>query len=250
MTNLPPFDRSGPATAPSVILIHGASLSRRMWVPAAAVLATEFQVLAVDLPGHGHRPDRFTLAQSVAETAALINAECPGGAILAGDSLGGYVTMAVATRWPALVKGAVVSGATCAFDRPAWRTRLAAVGNDLLVKAFKPDRLMAMTLKRVREAYPKAPIEEIVAGGIRLEARPAALRELARADLLGALPSYSGPMLLVNGELDRVGRRHEALFLAASRGKRVEVMAGLPLGVSLADPEGFARIVAGFARGV
>ncbi len=247
MTNLPPFDRWGSADRPTLILIHGASLSRRMWVPAAERLAPDFQVLGPDLPGHGHRTDPFSLDQAADEVAALIRGECPAGAFVAGDSLGGYTTLAVASRYPELVKGAVVSGATYRFDRRPFRTRLGASCETLLVSLLGA-RMLGRVLKRVGEVYPKAPLDDITAGGIRLAVRPEALRELAAHDTLAMVPRYPGPILFVNGEDDAVARRHEAAFVAAARQATLVVMPGLPHGVSLAEPLLFADQVGTFAR--
>lgn len=53
------YDRWGIGGRP-VVLLHGVTFDRRMWWPAAAELADECLVIAVDLPGHGRTSHRST----------------------------------------------------------------------------------------------------------------------------------------------------------------------------------------------
>lgn len=248
MTTLPPFDRTGPAEGPALVLLHGASLSRRMWTIAAARLS-DLRILAPDLPGHGHRTDRFRLTQAADEVAELIRQECPGGAFVGGDSLGGYTTLAVAARYPDLVRGAIISGATYRFDSRPFLTRLGASAEQLLVSLLGK-HMLPRVLTKVGKTYPEAPLDELVAGGIRFTARPDALRELAGSDTLAMVPKYPGPILFVNGADDSVARRHESEFLALARHGSLVVMPGLPHGVSLARPTEFADLMGDFVRRV
>lgn len=248
MTALPPFDRTGPTQGPTLVLIHGASLSRRMWTIASARLP-DIRILALDLPGHGHRTDPFSLDQAADEVASLIRAEAPDGAFVGGDSLGGYTTLAVASRHPELVRGAIVSGATYRFDSRPRRTRLAAALGAAMGKLLG-QRMLPLVMKKVRETYPEAAHDELLAGGIRLSVRPEALRELAGHDTLGMVAAFPGPILFVNGEDDAVARRHEAAFVARARQGSLVVMPGLPHGVSLARPTAFADLVGEFVRRV
>lgn len=41
----------------SLLLIHGALVSRAMWQPQIVDFAKEFQVVTLDLPAHGNTPD-------------------------------------------------------------------------------------------------------------------------------------------------------------------------------------------------
>ena len=67
------FDVWG-STGRPVLCLHGLTLDRSSWWPAAAQLAAECTVIAVDLPGHGGSPDRlnYPLPALVDELAALL----------------------------------------------------------------------------------------------------------------------------------------------------------------------------------
>lgn len=58
-------DCRGPTDAPVVIFVHGAGISRKMWLPQIHSLSDHFWTIAPDLPGHGERADepfRFEVA--------------------------------------------------------------------------------------------------------------------------------------------------------------------------------------------
>ena len=111
----------GPATAPSVVLLHGLGTTGWMWerVPE---LAGDLHCLVVDLPGHGAssgRPWR-SVRETVDAVGEVIADRGHGGtASMAGLSLGGYVAAVLAAERPDLVPSALVSGVSVLpFPRP------------------------------------------------------------------------------------------------------------------------------------
>lgn len=236
----------------TIVLLHGASLSGRMWDPSVSIVSPEFAVLTPDLPGHGNgRSEPYSIDRAVDRVAALIGRECPEGAIVAGDSLGGYTAMALAAAHPALVRGLVLAGCTFEFRGLAgWRARIGARLTSVLMAGLGADRLLAMTARRVPKVYPMAPIDAIVAGGLKLEARGEALADLAGRKFFEPLAGYSGPILAVNGETDRPNRKGEPGFLARFPRARLIVFEGSPHGVSLWHPQRFGELIRDFARGL
>jgi pimeloyl-ACP methyl ester carboxylesterase len=93
------FDRRG--TGEPLVLLHGQGLSRRSWDPVVDLLADYFDVIAVDLPGHGESPRQPTgagntpsdLARAVAE---LLDQLAVSTAYVAGNSVGGWVALELA----------------------------------------------------------------------------------------------------------------------------------------------------------
>jgi pimeloyl-ACP methyl ester carboxylesterase len=112
---------SGPADAPSVVLLHGVGTSGWMWRRVAAILDADLHVVVPDLPGHGRSNRRrwISMADTVQAVAEVI-AQLPGGrAHVVGLSLGGYVAARLAADLPAVVASAVVSGiSVLPFPRP------------------------------------------------------------------------------------------------------------------------------------
>ena len=75
---------------PTVVLIHGWGLNHAIWQPVADVLATDYQVLVLDLPGYGlatHYPEPYSLEAITDQLAAQV----PAQSFVLGWSLGGLV---------------------------------------------------------------------------------------------------------------------------------------------------------------
>jgi pimeloyl-ACP methyl ester carboxylesterase len=89
-------ERTG--SGPSLVLVHGITESRRTWDPLVPELAEHFEVISVDLRGHGESPvgdvyDPISMATDVAETVADLEVTTP---LVVGHSLGGMVASAFA----------------------------------------------------------------------------------------------------------------------------------------------------------
>lgn len=94
---------------PRVVLVHGFTQSASSWARIVPELESSFEVVAVDLPGHGRsaRPEPASDLSQAAE--ALANAG--GAASYVGYSLGGRHCLQLALQRPELVERLVVVGA-------------------------------------------------------------------------------------------------------------------------------------------
>ena len=100
-------------------MLHGWAMHSGIWGGLVDLLAEQFRVHLVDLPGHGvnrHTP----LSRNLNDVADLILSELPP-AVWVGWSLGGLVTLAAALRQPGKVKKAMLVAATPCFSRSASR---------------------------------------------------------------------------------------------------------------------------------
>jgi pimeloyl-ACP methyl ester carboxylesterase len=84
-----------------LVLLHGQGLSRRSWDPVFDLLAGEFDVIAVDLPGHGdspRQPDRAASAPAdqARAVAELLDELGLDSVHVAGNSVGGWVALELA----------------------------------------------------------------------------------------------------------------------------------------------------------
>src|SRR5689334_23316970 len=90
-------------SGPALVLVHGITDSHRAWDPLVPDLATDHQVIAVDLRGHGASArmppyEPITLANDVRTVVDAVGADTP---MLVGHSLGGVVVSAYAAFHPA-----------------------------------------------------------------------------------------------------------------------------------------------------
>ncbi len=91
------FDVVGPQNAFPIVLVHGVSWTRKMWMPQMEALSDEFRVIAIDLPGHGVLHEQsFQLKAAVQAVMESLRQQTDDRALIVGLSLGGYVAMAYA----------------------------------------------------------------------------------------------------------------------------------------------------------
>ena len=93
-------------------LVHGFTQTGRSWATAAAALAGDHQVIAVDAPGHG---DSAAVRADVPGAGALIGA-AGGRATYVGYSMGGRMCLRLALDEPALVERLVLVSATAGIE--------------------------------------------------------------------------------------------------------------------------------------
>src|SRR5436309_493356 len=117
----PTYDVAGPDTAAPIVFVHGAQVTRKVWQPQMRALASEYRVIALDMPGHGSLAGRhFRLPDAVQRIADVVDEAANGRAIIVGLSLGSYVVMEFAHQHPDKAAGLVLSG--CTVDTTSkWR---------------------------------------------------------------------------------------------------------------------------------
>lgn len=239
----------GPPGAPAIVLVHGTRLSRGMWHPQLAALSGGFRVIALDLPGHGALRDRaFDWDEAVDEIARVIDEAADGRAVLCGLSLGGYLAIDVAARYPDKVAGLAISGASA---EPRGLVMPIAIG----WLAYLMDRTSTPRLERInrswfRRRYPPATSNAVLAGGFGFAAGSAALRDLIGRDARASFASYPGPTLILNGQLDVPFRLGQGGFRRAAKDARVVVLRRATHLANLDRPSAYSSALARFAADV
>jgi pimeloyl-ACP methyl ester carboxylesterase len=233
----------------TIVFLHGTRLTGASWAVEVAALADEFHCLAPDLPGHGTAATEwFTLAGAAQDVADLIERDATDGrAILVGLSLGGYVAMDVAARWPERVAGLAVSGATAepVGPRALFYRALATVFD-----ATPPSVLGEINRRFFAWRYPPRVADPILGAGFDFDGGAVALRALVGERFRPRLAAYPGPSLLINGEYDLFFRPTEASFArVAANPRRVLIRRSLHL-TPLDQPEAFTAVIRTFARSV
>jgi pimeloyl-ACP methyl ester carboxylesterase len=95
---------------PTIVLVHGLGASATAFYPLIPRLRRRFRVIVPDLPGYGYsRPPRgrdFLLFPELVDVAErFVQRVAPGGAFVAGNSMGGWIAAKVASRRPELALG-------------------------------------------------------------------------------------------------------------------------------------------------
>ena len=107
-------DYDGPSDRPPLLMLHGLTRNSRDFESLAARYAGDWRVIAVDFRGRGLSgydadSSRYTPRTYAADVIQLLDELGVGEAVFLGTSLGGLVTMIVATMAPQRVAGALLN---------------------------------------------------------------------------------------------------------------------------------------------
>lgn len=109
---------------PTVVLLHGVGLDRSVWEPLTELIGGHYDVVALDLPGHGSRPP-VSAGITLRDLADVVAESIPAGSHVVGFSLGALVAQHLAVHRPELVRTLTCVSSVC--DRtPDERTAVLA----------------------------------------------------------------------------------------------------------------------------
>ncbi len=123
---------SVPEGAPTVALIHGAGMDGTVWSQQTRFLSMRgVRALAIDLPGHGQSEgSAITTVAGMADWLVRVLDELKVESVtIAGHSMGTFIALEVATRYPALVTSVALFGT--ATGMPVHPDLLDAASNDV-----------------------------------------------------------------------------------------------------------------------
>jgi len=104
---------------PAVFLLHGFLEASWMWKDLIKGLSERYRFVMIDLPGHG-KSDCIGYVHTMDEMAEAVHAVMEHLGLrrvqLVGHSMGGYVALAFAERWPDNVKNLILYHSTARSD--------------------------------------------------------------------------------------------------------------------------------------
>jgi 3-oxoadipate enol-lactonase len=150
--------RTGPRGRSPVLFVHAVSLDLTWWDHQFAALGTDYDVVALDLPGHGSSPrlnGPYTfdaLASVVADVVATLDA---GPVHVVGTSVGGMVAQTLAVARPDLVQSLTLVATLCTLTDPvrgAMRERARVARAEGMAALISPtlDRWFPVTFREGR----------------------------------------------------------------------------------------------------
>ncbi|WP_134765672.1 alpha/beta hydrolase [Nocardioides sp. 1609] len=193
---------------PCVVLVHGTSAHTAWWHHTVEGLGGAFDVVAVDLSGHGEsgRRERYSLEAWSAEVAAVVVEECAGPALLVGHSIGGLVAAGVAATRPDVVHGLVLVDSI--VDEPVGAARTRPVLRPAARFASEREGLARYRLMPPQPVPDDRTLAYVARhslrhddGGWAWKVDPAIFAALDAASLTGALAGIGCPTVLIRGEL-------------------------------------------------
>ncbi len=197
---------------PPLLLIHGYPFNHTMWFSTIAALGANARVIAPDLPGFGKNPvrseDKPSMSAYADYLAYLLDENQQEKAIVAGMSMGGYVALAFAQKYPDRVLGlGLISSQAAADTAEAKQARYEMIkkirANGPLVAAEGILPRMFSEEKGKKPELKEYPLQGAAAAGV--EGLCWALEAMAgRQDRTEFLQSLRLPVLILHGSEDKI----------------------------------------------
>jgi pimeloyl-ACP methyl ester carboxylesterase len=115
-------------TGPTILLSHGYSSTCRMWDGQVAALKDHYQVIVWDMRGHGESdypkdPALYSEGLTIGDMRALLDVVGADKAIVAGLSLGGYMSLAFHASHPNRVRALMLFDTGPGFKKDEARAK-------------------------------------------------------------------------------------------------------------------------------
>ena len=207
------FYQGGQKDRPPVVLIHGAGSNHLCW-PAELRRLSGFDVLALDLPGHGRSngPGQHSIDAYAGQLVGFLAGLNINQAYLVGHSMGGAIALSIALQFPTLpiALGLIATGAYLNV-KPELLESLKSPGtyqdglNWIRQNIFSPHTsatLIEYSMKQLRDLRPATLYEDWLA--------------CSRFDLHGEIERIAAPGWVAVGSDDRLIPLSSANYLISS----------------------------------
>ncbi len=194
----------------AVVLLHGFGEDSRIWDGITAAFAADYLLIIPNIPGSGVTEllsgEEVGMEDYADAVHAILQKENIESCTLIGHSMGGYITLAFAEKYPELLKAfGLFHSSANADDAAKKETRQKAIefiqanGTDAFLKTSTPG------LFKDAEAS-KGDIDDLLQKGKLFT--PEALIQyynamIARPDRTDVLKNFAGPILFMLGEHDK-----------------------------------------------
>lgn len=248
------YDEQGTGKGEPIVLLPSGAHDHHDFDELRALLPSRFRSIALDWPAHGSSPpgEGAATAMRFADVAEqLVQQLAPGGAVVVGNSVGGFAAGRLAIRRPDLVKGLVLVDSGGFLGRPPQVRAFCS----LMARPWFLRRIYPTFSNRYMRARTDADrrVREVGVATTRRDPGLRAVSELWRSfaspehDLRERARAIDAPTLLIWGKRDpviplRIGKRVAATIPGA---ELVVLDTGHVPHTS--DPEAFASHLIPFA---
>ena len=228
-----------------VVLLHAFPLSSAMWRPQAEDLSNEYRIITPDLPGFGSNPATATSIELMADDVAGLIHE---PVVLGGLSMGGYVALAFARKYPAKLRALILADTKAEADDAtgkANRDQLITFAESHtardVIDTLMPKMVSSPAAAEQVRALAAAQSTAGIANALR------ALRD--RPDSSDMLQTIRVPTLVIVGSEDQLTPLPVARSLAGRiAGAKLEVIPGAGHISNLENPTAFNESLRKFLR--
>ncbi len=178
---------------PAIVFVHGFCESKDIWIPFAERLSSAHRVVCVDLPGFGESildQDTVSMEWFADELHRLFKLLAITSFTYVGHSLGGYIGLAYAEKYPSYLNG------LCLFHSTAYA--------DSEERKTNRDKTIAFILKYGADMFTQSFIEPL----FLLKNRAALKNEIAELKAISKKSSERGIIATTIAMRDRIDRTH------------------------------------------
>ena len=251
-------------SGPPVVLLHGFTGSSETWASLTELLAPHFEVVAVDIVGHGlsdspEEVDRYRMERCVDDLVEVIAKLGHRRATWLGYSMGARAALSLAVRHPEVAEALVLEGVTAGLADPVLRAERIASDERLADRIERwglesfIDFWQSIALWDTQATMPAARLAAL--RGQRLAGSPRGLANSLRGMGSGAqqpvhakLAELSLPVLLLAGALDAKFTTIAAELAELLPRAEVASIPGTGHAAHFEDPQTFNRTVLGYLR--
>ena len=195
-----------------LILIHGFPFDHTMWFSTIASLGSKAKVLAPDLPGFGKSPLLGEETPSMEAYAQFLLRQLDENnyekATIAGMSMGGYVALAFAERYPERMCGLGLISSQAAADSEEARhgrkemiKNIKAKGTSAVTETIIPKMFSEVARANIElTKYPQQGAENAGREGLIWAVQAMAVRR----DRINVLAELRCPVLIAHGTEDKI----------------------------------------------
>ncbi len=148
---------------PPVVLLHGFCACGDLFSDVAPTIARDFRVICPDLPGHGGSemlPGGDMIEQSADWLYGICNELQLNDIILIGHSLGGYISLSFADKFPTRLSGLGLFHSTAYPDKPATVVKrnknmrfVERYGVESFLRSFVPSLFRELNPEWIEQVY-------------------------------------------------------------------------------------------------
>lgn len=203
-----------PVDGDTIVLLHGFGANKDNWTRLAQELTDEFNVYAIDLPGHGDSSKALNLGyrfeDQVGHVSKILAALDIDQSHMMGNSTGGAITALFAATYPEQIRTAVLFDPAGIFEYDSELVGMVLEGDNPLIPAKEGDFRRLVDFALEKKPFVPWPIynvmeEKAIANREVNEVIFAAIRDSGyKQDFRNAITRIKAPVLVIWGTEDRV----------------------------------------------
>lgn len=238
----------------TIILVHGFGANKDNWTALAKELKGEFNIYAIDLPGHGDSSKPLDIGYRFEDQVRYLNrilSELDVARFhLMGNSMGGAITALYAATYPEQVRTAVLFDPAGIFEYESELVELVTEGDNPLIPKKEGDFKRLLDFALEEQPFAPWPILDVmeqkaIANREVNEVIFAAIRDTGfQPEFRNNITRIQAPVLVVWGKLDRViNYRNADVFVEAIPDARKVILDDIGHAPMVEAPERSANLV-------